>query len=159
MDSSGEIVGAVTAQFQFLSQCEDDALAATTSSSDAAMYILTLGVAAPHRRQGLGWELLRRCIAFAETRPTCVVVYLHVLWSNETAISFYLRHGFLKLRTVRDYYLIDGRREDCHVLVHYVNGGRPAAQQPLFTKMDCIMWPTMAFLFGSCVFIVMKMTL
>jgi ribosomal protein S18 acetylase RimI-like enzyme len=70
------------------------------------LYIITLGVLAPYRNLGLGSKLLDTCL---DTIRTCLPeverARLHVQVRNEDAIRFYLKHGFVILETVRNYYI------------------------------------------------------
>mmetsp|Transcript_41574 Transcript_41574/g.105325 ORF Transcript_41574/g.105325 Transcript_41574/m.105325 type:complete len:242 (-) Transcript_41574:219-944(-) len=85
------------------------------SMGAARLYIMTLGLLAPYRGMGIGGALLRRVLAAVEFDPNIAEAYLHVQTSNEEALSFYSKHGFTIVDTIRNYY----RRlqpPDCHVL-------------------------------------------
>ncbi|KAJ1993170.1 N-alpha-acetyltransferase 50 [Dimargaris cristalligena] len=78
--------------------------------SDHQLYIMTLGVLAPYRRLGIGRVLLEHILQAAHTAnyrdhgPVIKRVRLHVQVSNEDAMAFYQRQGFLMVETVPDYY-------------------------------------------------------
>ena len=44
---------------------------------------------------------------------------------NETGLKFYERNGFVKLRYLRDYYIIDGQSHCAFLYIYYVNGAAP----------------------------------
>ena len=52
-------------------------------------------------------------------------VYLHVLTTNNAAISFYEHRGFRPHLFLPYYYAIGGRRRDGFTYVLYLNGGHP----------------------------------
>jgi len=81
----------------------------------AKLYIMTLGVLAPYRRQGIATTLLQRVLGFCLQDENVVEAYLHVQISNEEAIAFYEKYGFKIVDTIENYY----RRIDpphCYVL-------------------------------------------
>jgi len=81
----------------------------------AKLYIMTLGVLAPYRRQGIATTLLHRVLGFCQQDQNIVEAYLHVQISNEEAIAFYEKYGFKIVETIENYY----RRIDpphCYVL-------------------------------------------
>ena len=53
------------------------------------MYIMTLGVYAPHRARGIGSRLLMNSLNEASEDENIVDAYLHVQTNNEEAIKFY----------------------------------------------------------------------
>ena len=63
-------------------------------------WIVTLGVAPAHQRQGIGALLLAECEARL-TRPT---LRLMVRASNAPAIALYARSGYVHVRTDAGYY-------------------------------------------------------
>lgn len=66
-------------------------------------YIITLDVAPEQRRRGLAQRMMQRIEAQAR-EAGCEIVALHVSVSNESAISFYERAGYLRSHTVRAFY-------------------------------------------------------
>jgi ribosomal-protein-alanine N-acetyltransferase len=60
----------------------------------AVGYIITLDVAAEHRRRGLAGKLMDRAEALA-LQAGCEAVALHVFTGNTTAIRFYERRGYV----------------------------------------------------------------
>jgi ribosomal-protein-alanine N-acetyltransferase len=63
-------------------------------------WIVTLGVAPAHQRQGIGARLLAECEAQL-TRPT---LRLMVRASNQPAIALYRKFGYVHVRTEAGYY-------------------------------------------------------
>lgn len=91
-------------------------------------YILTLGLDSAYRRAGLGSRLLEHCIAYARCNRNCGAVYLHVIHNNPSAIAFYKRNDFLQLRSLSNFYIINGERHTAFLLIFYINGfQRPGA--------------------------------
>lgn len=69
------------------------------------LYIITLGVLAPHRGRGVGGALVRRCLAVVEEGlPEVRAAYLHVQTCNEEAMAFYERFGFERAEIIENYY-------------------------------------------------------
>jgi len=79
------------------------------------LYIMTLGVLAPYRTSGIGFKLLQYVLDYCKGKNEIDEVYLHVQTSNDNAIEFYKRAGFLITETIKNYYK---RIEppDCYVL-------------------------------------------
>ena len=55
----------------------------------------------------------------------CKAIYLHVLTTNQTAISFYKRRNFTQHSFLPYYYSIQGSPRDGYAYVLYINGGEP----------------------------------
>ena len=86
----GEIVGFVIAHVECV-------------ASEWRAYIVTLDVAAEHRKKGLATRLMREvevCALAAGVRW----MQLHVFAGNEGAIRFYERLGYQRIRVRRGYY-------------------------------------------------------
>ncbi|EEB10463.1 conserved hypothetical protein [Pediculus humanus corporis] len=92
-----------------------------------AGYILSLGVSAPHRRNGIASLLLDNLIAHLTTveHKFCRAIFLHVLTTNTPAIRFYESRNFKLQSFLPYYYLIKGRCKDGFTYVLYINGGHP----------------------------------
>jgi len=101
-----------------------------------AVYIMTLGVRAGLRRQGIGRALLDACVSSARDTADCACVYLHVLASNSRAVRMYTGAQFLCLHTLPRFYpastfiapaAVDGIDADAHVFARYLRDGVPPA--------------------------------
>jgi ribosomal protein S18 acetylase RimI-like enzyme len=70
------------------------------------LYIMTLGVLSSYRGIGVGEQLLR--FVFERLVPkqggALSDVYLHVQISNDDALRFYAKHGFVRGEKVDGYY-------------------------------------------------------
>ncbi|GBC04939.1 hypothetical protein RclHR1_05960007 [Rhizophagus clarus] len=78
-----------------------------TTSDQAKLYIMTLGVLAPYRNLGIGTKLLTHILQHATLttqHPKFVEIYLHVQTSNEEALAFYKKYDFEIVATVEGYY-------------------------------------------------------
>ncbi len=97
-DPAGDIMG-----YSLLSIAVDEA------------HVLNLCVAEPHRRQGVAQLLLERLLR--EARAACArAVLLEVRPSNSAARALYDAYGFKHIATRRNYYPVDGGREDAYLL-------------------------------------------
>ena len=68
------------------------------------MYIMTVGVYAPHRDRGVGTRLLKHALNEGSADEYIKDAYLHVQTNNDDAIAFYKRFGFVEDVVVRNYY-------------------------------------------------------
>ena len=75
-------------------------IAGDEPGGDPFAWIVTLGVAPAHQRQGIGARLLAECEARL-TRPT---LRLMVRASNAPAIALYKKAGYVQVRTDAGYY-------------------------------------------------------
>jgi [ribosomal protein S18]-alanine N-acetyltransferase len=74
-----------------------------TEENPPLAHIVTLDVAAAHRRHGVGSALLRESeanLAFREVRT----VLLETATPNEAGIAFWERHGYRKEAVLKNYY-------------------------------------------------------
>jgi ribosomal protein S18 acetylase RimI-like enzyme len=85
-------------------------------------YIMTLGSSEKFRGRGLGSKLINECINICEQVPSCGVIYLHVITYNSTAIRFYERLGFHRIKEIKDYYTIHNESYNCYLYAKFVNG-------------------------------------
>lgn len=150
--STNQVIGFIFAQILPEYGCEDSGLLGNSTprsssalkqeqhdspntSSNYVCYILTVGLKPEYRRTGLGSELLRRCIAYAETNRYCGAVYLHVIESNPAAIAFYKKNGFLHFRTLDAFYSINGSDHTALLLIIYINSYQGPAWHRLYTSI------------------------
>uniref|UniRef100_A0A7S3XKF5 N-alpha-acetyltransferase 60 n=1 Tax=Heterosigma akashiwo TaxID=2829 RepID=A0A7S3XKF5_HETAK len=119
-----KVIGFVTAQVQALDGIEEGGLPRPRDGGawGSALYILTLGVDEQFRRQGIAQALVLKAIAFGESQPGCMAVFLHVITYNTPAIEFYRRMGFNVQREIGDFYYIEGKRYSCFLCISYING-------------------------------------
>jgi len=127
----GQIVGLVVAEIKdghALPKEDSEILASTFDKSSKIGYILSLGVVKGFRKQGIASFLLENLIAHlttGENSHDVKAVYLHVLTTNNAAITFYEHRGFRPHLFLPYYYAIGGRRRDGFTYVLYLNGGHP----------------------------------
>ncbi|KDO23656.1 hypothetical protein SPRG_11104 [Saprolegnia parasitica CBS 223.65] len=105
------LVGAVTAQIQRVEEAEDKAL---LQSAEGSLILPERGIAS---------VLLETCIQEAASSPQCSALYLHVKADNYSAIRFYEKNGFQRLRFLQDYYMIHGHNHNAYLYIRYINGG------------------------------------
>ncbi|KAF8820259.1 acetyltransferase, GnaT family protein [Cardiosporidium cionae] len=79
------------------------------------LYIMTLSILEPYRRYGVASHLLRYIVGLATQQEDLTGVFLHVWTLNESAINFYLKHGFVIGECIRDYYH-ELTPSDCYIL-------------------------------------------
>jgi len=108
-------VGAVRCQYEPPS---DD----PENPCEGRIYIMTLGVLAPYRRYGIGTKLLDHILEQSESQRKATPqqpvksLYLHVQTTNQEAVDWYTKRGFVIEKTVEGYYRnIEDR--DAHILV------------------------------------------
>ena len=93
-DEEDNVIGFLFGQFFDLSSCEEHFIIDSKCKVNDVFYILTLGVRQEYRRTGLASELLKKCCLFASSNTHCGAVYLHVLYTNMSAIQFYEKNAF-----------------------------------------------------------------
>eukprot|EP00525_Craspedostauros_australis_P007645 CAMPEP_0198134678 /NCGR_PEP_ID=MMETSP1442-20131203/60199_1 /TAXON_ID= /ORGANISM="Craspedostauros australis, Strain CCMP3328" /LENGTH=466 /DNA_ID=CAMNT_0043795825 /DNA_START=307 /DNA_END=1704 /DNA_ORIENTATION=+ len=97
-------------------------LLANSDCFSRAFYIMTLGTEAEYRKMGLATMLIRQCIDKVRGDPRCGALYLHVLIENTSAIRFYERLGFWRVKLIHDYYTINGEKRHCYLYARYFHG-------------------------------------
>jgi ribosomal protein S18 acetylase RimI-like enzyme len=85
---------------------------------------MTVGTRPEYARCGVGSALLNAIKADAQTQPGCCAVYLHVIHYNAAAMSFYEKHGFTRLRHLRQFYSIGDSHHNAYLYILYINGYR-----------------------------------
>jgi ribosomal protein S18 acetylase RimI-like enzyme len=122
-------VAALTSEIIPLESLEptDTNLVEHTPNFKHIMYLQTLAVFKSSQRQGIATKLLQGAIEYASSFPNCAAVYLHVLDTNESAITFYKQNKFELVRRCDDYYRIDGKLRTCFILIYYLNGARESS--------------------------------
>lgn len=75
-----------------------------------ACYIMTIGVVDECRKLGIGTYLLQSTMETVmrsdKWKDSCKFIYLHVASYNEVAIKFYRKNGFIKCKTLKEWYEI-----------------------------------------------------
>ncbi|UJR21222.1 hypothetical protein I4U23_024318 [Adineta vaga] len=123
-----QILGLIVATILPLGSCnreDQQILHKIFSLTTSVCYILILGVAKEYRRQGLANLLLENLLNTLSNYETCKAVYLHVLYSNKSAIQFYQTKSFQYRKHLPYYYLIKGQHFDAYCFTRYINGGYP----------------------------------
>jgi histone acetyltransferase MCC1 len=87
-------------------------------------YIMTLGTVDRYRNVGLGTAMVRKCMEQVEEDPSCGVLYLHVIVTNQAAIRFYEKLGFDRVHEIPNYYSIDDKLYSCYLYAKYYHGNR-----------------------------------
>ena len=78
---------------------------------------MTIGVIDECRKLGLGTQMINYTIDLVEQKfAECTNIWLHVVSYNVSAIKFYLKNNFSKLRKLKRHYYIDGKEYDAIVL-------------------------------------------
>ncbi|XP_015420351.1 PREDICTED: N-alpha-acetyltransferase 60-like [Myotis davidii] len=106
---------------------DGDILASNFSVDIQIAYILSLRVVKEIRKHGIGSLLLETLKDHISTtaQDHCKAIYLHVLTTNNTAISFYENRDFKQHHYLPYYYSIHGVLKDGFTYVLYINGGHP----------------------------------
>lgn len=131
--STQQILGLLVANILVLGHCnreDQQILHKKFPSTTSVCYILILGVVKEYRRQGLANILLENLLATLYKYQTCKAVFLHVLYSNKTAIQFYRSNLFQYRTRLPYYYLIKGEHKDAYCFARYINGN-------VSTMMNC----------------------
>jgi len=81
--------------------------------------LLKIGVDPERQGEGIGTDLLNDALN-AATHPGCRECFLEVRWSNERAISFYIKEGFEMVGIRRRYYR--NPLEDARVMRKRIGG-------------------------------------
>ena len=78
---------------------------------------MTIGVIDECRRLGIGTKMLEHTINLVEREfDECILIYLHVISYNKSAIRFYLDNGFHKYELLKKHYCIDDVEYDAECL-------------------------------------------
>ncbi|XP_037363618.2 N-alpha-acetyltransferase 60 isoform X1 [Talpa occidentalis] len=126
----GAIVGMIVAEIKSRTKIhkeDGDILASSFSVDTQVAYILSLGVVKEFRKHGIGSLLLEslKDHISSTAQDHCKAIYLHVLTTNSSAISFYENRDFRQHHYLPYYYSIRGVLKDGFTYVLYINGGHP----------------------------------
>ncbi|XP_050544739.1 N-alpha-acetyltransferase 60 isoform X2 [Daktulosphaira vitifoliae] len=122
------IVGIIVAEIKLyikLSPKEREVVSPSAGKFTQVGYILSLGVNKAYRRNGIASLLLDSLVShlMSAESQNCKAIFLHVLSSNSSAISFYERKNFRLHSFHPYYYMINGINKDGFAYVLYINGG------------------------------------
>ena len=123
-----DLLAILVAEIQELKLAESEGIyldySTCTKARPKALYLSILGVTTSCRGRGYGSMILNHMFD-AISESNIKVVYLHVLGSNTTALSFYFKHGFHVHSEIPNYYELTDGHHDGILCVKYVNGGKP----------------------------------
>ncbi|KAL0992557.1 hypothetical protein UPYG_G00094910 [Umbra pygmaea] len=145
----GGIVGMIVAEIKGRTKVhkeDGDILASSFPVETQVAYILSLGVVKEFRKHGIGSLLLDSLKEHISTtaQDHCKAIYLHVLTTNTTAITFYHNRDFRQHHYLPYYYSIRGVLKDGFTYVLYINGGHPPwtllypAPEPMFHSPEAL---------------------
>ncbi|XP_043945717.1 N-alpha-acetyltransferase 60 [Protopterus annectens] len=126
----GIIMGMIVAEVKSRTKIhkeDGDILASGFPVDTQVAYILSLGVVKDFRNRGIGSLLLDslKDHISSTAQDHCKAIYLHVLTTNNAAISFYENRDFKQHHYLPYYYSIQGVLKDGFTYVLYLNGGHP----------------------------------
>lgn len=93
------------------------AIVCTVDDKKNSLCIATLAVLAPHRRSGIGRELVRRVLSVAG-EECLTTVCVHVQVGNDDALAFYASLGFVEVQVIPRYYPPRVQPRDCVLMEH-----------------------------------------
>nr|CAI5822667.1 unnamed protein product [Callosobruchus analis] len=136
-----EIIGLIVAEIKRHSSLneEDQGILAKSLDDCDVAYILSLGVLAKYRRNGIASLLLDSLLKHLTTpeRRRVKATFLHVLTTNSAAIMFYERKNFRLHSFLPYYYSIHGECRDGFMYVLYINEGHAPWSLYDYIKFMC----------------------
>jgi RimJ/RimL family protein N-acetyltransferase len=81
------------------------------------IYIMTIGVLDEFRKMKIGGNIVERIINIGLSDKLCIGIFLDVIYYNYSAIKFYKRNEFKKVKTNKNYYNLNGTKYDAHVFL------------------------------------------
>jgi len=81
------------------------------------IYIMTIGVLDEFRKMKIGSNIVERIINIGLSDKLCIGIFLDVIYYNYSAIKFYKRNEFKKVKTNKNYYNLKGTKYDAHVFL------------------------------------------
>ena len=81
------------------------------------IYIMTIGVLDEFRKMKIGSNIVERIINIGLSDKLCIGIFLDVIYYNYSAIKFYKRNEFKKVKTNKNYYNLNGTKYDAHVFL------------------------------------------
>ena len=81
------------------------------------IYIMTIGVLDEFRKMKIGSNIVERIINIGLSDKLCIGIFLDVIYYNYSAIKFYKRNEFKKVKTNKNFYNLNGTKYDAHVFL------------------------------------------
>ena len=81
------------------------------------IYIMTIGVLDEFRKMKIGSNIVERIINIGLSDKLCIGIFLDVIYYNYSAIKFYKRNEFKKVKTNKNYYNLNGTKYDADVFL------------------------------------------
>lgn len=81
------------------------------------IYIMTIGILDEFRKMKIGSNIVERIINIGLSDKLCIGIFLDVIYYNYSAIKFYKRNEFKKVKTNKNYYNLNGTKYDAHVFL------------------------------------------
>ena len=123
---AGEIiVGFLFGQFMHTNACEERSLFNAETMPAKIFYILTLGIRKEYRQTGLASSLVQMSYEYARQDRECGLIYLHVIFYNKAAIRMYIKNDFEYIKTLSDFYNINGCHYDSYLYARFLNDYQP----------------------------------
>jgi ribosomal protein S18 acetylase RimI-like enzyme len=143
-----KIIGVITGVTKNKKFCEDSDGIVSWWGDELLTYIPTICVSSNYRRKGIAQQLLSNLIIISKSNPKCAAIYLHVLVTNYSAIQFYEKNNFIRIKNLKKYYLIDGNWYDAYLYALYVNYYKPPTSSWLnsFYLLKSVSYLTSLFL-------------
>lgn len=120
-DGINHIVGAITFQLAPLNHYDQDsrikkyASRADLTENRFSCYIMTVATHPNFKRRGIGTKLLQICEKVSRDTDRCVVIYLHVIYWNDSAMALYQKHGYSKYEFLESFYHFDSKTHDAYL--------------------------------------------
>ena len=84
------------------------------------VYIMTIGVLDGCRKMNIGSNILNNIFNIALKDDICVGIYLDVVYYNKSAIKFYEKNHFKKVKEIKNYYNLNGKYYDANVYLRII---------------------------------------
>ena len=84
------------------------------------VYIMTIGVLDEYRKMHIGSKIIDNIYNIALKDDICLGIYLDVIYYNKSAIKFYEKNKFEKVKEIKDYYELNGKKYDSNVYLRII---------------------------------------
>lgn len=81
---------------------------------------MTIGVLDEYRKMHIGSKIIENIYQIALKYDICLGIYLDVICYNKSAIKFYEKNNFEKVKEIKDYYEINGEKYDSNVYLRII---------------------------------------